>query len=392
MLGGSSKTVTEMYQALKFEGIHIDEIHLIGTQKSSTIPKEFQEPMTPGTTWCEHRSDADDIRSTEQANKVADLIFTIVKTIKDRADVDRLFLDLTGGRKEMSSFLMLSAQLLCSEDDELCHVEVNDPKSPLWDKTSNYYYPEKKDEITLIKVPYVRLNNLFKFIGNTRQDSLQAFLESSRESLQRLCFCGLIANGIEHETNPLFIDAAENAPQIANILREIQGIFRQFHAVLRQEKISLKSISLTSVLDKIKTMMQNRIDVTIEIEPFSDVSINGDELLLLRVLTIILKNADKHGDATHIRIVVAEDENGIILRIIDNGKGMPDHICKEAFQLFKSYATDHGGKQVGLPVSKKLIELCQGNIEIEKSDEHGTIVMLRLQKGHKNGEKTNFDC
>ena len=43
-LGFSSKTITEMYQALKFEGVKIEEIHLIATQSSKPVPDEFKVP------------------------------------------------------------------------------------------------------------------------------------------------------------------------------------------------------------------------------------------------------------------------------------------------------------------------------------------------------------
>ena len=138
-LGGSPKTVTEMYQALKFEGIPIAEIHLVSTQKSNPVPPEFQEPKTPGTTWHEHISQVTDIRSTEDAQEVANLIFQTLKMLKNRPDVDKLFLDLTGGRKEMSSYLMVSAQLLCTEEDRLYHVEPNDRTGPLMDSKNKTY-------------------------------------------------------------------------------------------------------------------------------------------------------------------------------------------------------------------------------------------------------------
>ena len=380
-LGGSPKTVTEMYQALKFEGVSIQEIHLVGTQGSTSVPEEFRDPKTPGTTWHEVRSQASDVRSREDALEVSDLLFRTLKTLKERSDVERIFLDLTGGRKEMSSYLMASAQLLCSEDDRLYHVEVNDRASPLMDsKNKTYYYPQRKEEITLIEVPFVRLRNLFQVVGITQESSLQSFLEKSRESLRKLCFCGLMGNGIGHETAPLLMDAANNAPQITDTLRQIEGIFQQFHAVLRREKVVLRAIPLASILKKTKEMMKRRISASVDIGHAPDVRVQGDEVLLLRVLCIVLKNADKHGDADRIEIAVSEHGNEVALRISDNGKGMPGHVREEAFCPFKSYHTGVDGRQVGLPVARELMEVCQGSIEIEKSDSSGTMIVLRLKK------------
>ena len=125
------------------------------------------------TKWIEHRSEIADIRSKEEAEKISSLIFQTIKELKAREDVDKLYLDLTGGRKEMSSYLMMSAQLLCTEGDKLYHVEVNDPEGPLQNRKhenfENYYYPKSPDEITLISVPFVSLKKLFQVIGASQK-------------------------------------------------------------------------------------------------------------------------------------------------------------------------------------------------------------------------------
>ena len=378
-LGGSPKTVTQMYQALKFAGVSIAEIHLIRTIGSHSVP-ERHRPQN--VIWNEHSCSIKDIRSQQEARQVADLIFDTVKSQKQRSDVERLFMDLTGGRKTMSSYLMAAAQLLCDGNDALYHVETNDLQGPLRNPShpqySEYYYPQSPQEVELIHVPFVSLSPLFQAVGSSGQSSFWQFLEQSVKSLEDLCFCGIIAAGIEHEAAPIFASAFQEAPEIRPTLNQIYGIFKTFHTILRHNQIHAKPNKLSTIFDEFQAIVSENIDIQLEL-PQTEITVSTDKILLLRILNIVVANAVKHGEAEIVSISVAADNQKVHISIRDDGRGMPTHICDEAFLPFKSYPRQaSSGKQVGLPVAKKLAQACGGDIAIAHSDSSGTIVVLTL--------------
>lgn len=385
-LGGSPKTVTEMFQALRFKGIDIDEIQVIGTKGSRTVPEEYRPAAVgyPGVSWRECPSDAVDIKSKEDAEEIGNLIFCTLKRIKERQDVARLFLDLTGGRKEMSSYLMLCAQLLCSEDDELYHVEVNDPSGPLYRSKHpdypKYYYPRSPEEVTLILVPFVRLNSVFQSTGKNQATSLWSYLEQARKSLDRLSLAGLLAAGVDHELASPLLEAYAQAPQIRDVLDEISGIFHTFARVVKPEKLGRERerIELPEVVGQLRKMVDKRIDDLFVTADVPEIAVTGSRILLLRVLWIIAKNAKKHGEATELNITVRGEGRTVTLEVENNGRQMERHQIAEAFQVFKSYRPHGEGEQVGLPTVKALVEAMGGEVSIVERDGHAASFRLVL--------------
>ncbi|NUM34592.1 MAG: hypothetical protein HUU50_08615 [Candidatus Brocadiae bacterium] len=383
-LGTSPKIITEMYQALKFQNIEIQEIHTVGTKGSKTVPEQYRPA---NVLWQEHLCDIQDVQSEEAAKAVANTIFQTLRNLKERQDIDRIFLDYTGGRKEMSSYFLLSAQLLCSEQDELYHVEPNEKKGPLVDfnhpQFNTYYYPQKPEEITLIPVPFVRLHHLFAFI-EMKDVSLWTFLERSSTALENLCYCGLIGNGIEHEVAAPFQKAFANAPKsLYNSLERIYGTFKSFHTILRSEKTEQERISLVDLFHNVKSTTLEFYD-DVDDSHFSiqetPLCVWMERTILLHIVFNIVKNAIVHGKASQICLYAMETERQIHVFIENNGMSMPEYVQKEIFSPFKSYHNPDGGKGVGLPVMRKLIQNFQGDIKIVKSDETKTVFVVQIPK------------
>jgi signal transduction histidine kinase len=72
-----------------------------------------------------------------------------------------------------------------------------------------------------------------------------------------------------------------------------------------------------------------------------------------------------------IRLVLDETGDEAVLRIIDNGAGIPDEIRREIWQPFYS-TKGQGGNGMGLDISRRLVELHQGSINCESSGENTT--------------------
>lgn len=385
-LGGSPKTVTQMFQKLAFEKIEIAEIHVLKTKGSRPVP----EPYHPDSVlWREHGTDSMDIRTEEDARAIADLIFRTLRDLKSRPDVDRVILDLTGGRKEMSSYLMLCAQLLCSDRDEMYHVEVNDEKSPLRDIKNpayeSYYFPKLPDEVTLIRVPFVRLSSLFQSVGTSQTESLWEYLEQCRQCLERLALAGLLSAGIDHEICAPLGEAYREAPKIQPVLDEISGITHSFARVVKPEKYcrEREKVVLSDVVAQLRQIVARRLD---DLEVDGDIpplAVAGNKILLLRVLWILAKNAQKHGEATKLHIAVEKADNSdsnVAITISNNGNKMEAQVMAEAFQVFKSYRAPREGEQVGLPTVKALMQCMGGEVNIVGSDERKTTFRLLLNK------------
>lgn len=123
--------------------------------------------------------------------------------------------------------------------------------------------------------------------------------------------------------------------------------------------------------------VQKRIDLTYEINMDVPLLVRGDEIRFKQILINLITNALKfttQGDAK-AKFEVLKDstvENTHIQCIIsDTGKGMSAEEMESIFELFKSNDPTNG-TGIGLTITKELVELMGGKINVESS-EKGTI-------------------
>jgi len=97
------------------------------------------------------------------------------------------------------------------------------------------------------------------------------------------------------------------------------------------------------------------------------------------VLLNILSNAADAFEgitAPVITISTVRSGNRIVIRIMDNGKGIPDDQKRHLFKPFST--TKSHGTGLGLVIVKKMLLKMNATIEIESHEKAGTTVTLNL--------------
>ena len=100
----------------------------------------------------------------------------------------------------------------------------------------------------------------------------------------------------------------------------------------------------------------------------------------------ILENSVKFsGDSNQaVRINIKTEDNAVIIRVQDFGRGIPQselpYIFEPFYRVDKSRSKKTGGYGLGLSLCKKIIEAHNGTIEIESEENKGTLVSIRLPK------------
>jgi two-component system, OmpR family, heavy metal sensor histidine kinase CusS len=117
--------------------------------------------------------------------------------------------------------------------------------------------------------------------------------------------------------------------------------------------------------------------------PADDLYINGDELLLQRLLGILLDNAIKYTPETgEITVELRSTQSEVVLNVRDTGVGMSDRVRQRIFDRF--YQADlrerknEAGSGLGLAIAKWIAEAHRAVLTVESTPAQGSEFQIRF--------------
>lgn len=170
-------------------------------------------------------------------------------------------------------------------------------------------------------------------------------------------------------------------------------------------ELSISDVSLSRLINESISLVSHKLDfrnISIHnlIDDTDDILVNVDETRLKEVLVNVLTNAVKYNvDNGLISIGYKKsDNNHISIYISDTGKGLSaeeqTHIFEPFNRLGAEY-TDIEGVGIGLTISKKLMEIMDGSINVESEKGRGTTFYLYCPVGNtletSSNKKVNID-
>jgi signal transduction histidine kinase len=152
--------------------------------------------------------------------------------------------------------------------------------------------------------------------------------------------------------------------------------------VARKERVRLDD--LAPALADAATCTQAK--VSLSTQGLSGVILDGDRELLKMLLTNLVRNACKYNARDEVRIAITSERRGagVVLRVADNGVGIPaaerDNVFKEFYRLRES-ASRAGGSGLGLAICRRIMEVHEGSIRVAASGPDGTTFELVFPTG-----------
>lgn len=122
-------------------------------------------------------------------------------------------------------------------------------------------------------------------------------------------------------------------------------------------------------------------DIELDMEQLDEVSLYWNEGLLAHVWNNLFDNAVKFTPrGGSIRVACKRDGGAVVVTVSDSGCGISadalPHIFEKFFQADSSHATKGNG--LGLPLVKRIVELCGGTVEVSSEVGKGTEFVVRL--------------
>jgi len=157
---------------------------------------------------------------------------------------------------------------------------------------------------------------------------------------------------------------------------------------LEQIPVDLEAVSKETMNIMIPQLSKKIIDIHCDFDKGIPKYILGDPLRIKQILFNLLSNAIKFTAEGRITIIFRKsyfDDKfvGIVIKVSDTGIGISKDRLEKLFESF--YQTDatttrkYGGTGLGLNITKQLIDMMGGSIEVESEEQAGTSFTINLK-------------
>ena len=224
-------------------------------------------------------------------------------------------------------------------------------------------------------------------------------IESELELSRRMAAIGRLTSGVGHEVkNPInaivvHLELLKNKIPDASgpAIRHLEIIDAEIHRLdrvvqmlvdfSRPVELQLAEQDLRSVVDDVLSLAAAEFsthNVTLESYlPSKPLIAKVDtDLLKQAALNVILNGAQAMPDGGRLEVFLEEDGKTAVLRVTDQGHGIPEDVREKIFDLY--FTTKAGGSGIGLAMTYRILQLHHGSIEVQSNVGTGTEFRLKI--------------
>ena len=196
-----------------------------------------------------------------------------------------------------------------------------------------------------------------------------------------------------------------NANEISRAGRHLMSLIDQILDLDRIEAgesgISLGPVSLSQVLSDsvhwVRPLADEReIDILFDAGDFERLSVLGDSIRLKQVFLNLLNNAVKYNrDGGRVEVLLERRDGGSMhIGVRDTGRGISSEKLEELFQPFNRLGAEFStieGTGIGLVISRQLLDLMQGSLEIDSEPGVGSTFWVELQEADATAPREEIE-
>ena len=218
-------------------------------------------------------------------------------------------------------------------------------------------------------------------------------------------FLAIMAHELRNPLAPLVnsLDVLKQANPDPAVARDLLDIaHRQVHTLVRLvddlmevSRIGRGVIELRREPVDVGIILGNAVEMSrplidahrqrLELAPADEtLTVHGDRTRLTQVVANLLNNAAKYsGPQGRIELGARRDGDHVVIRVADNGSGIPPELLPRVFDMFTQLDTSPertgGGLGIGLSIVRRLVELHGGTVKAHSAGlGHGSAFTVRL--------------
>lgn len=180
-------------------------------------------------------------------------------------------------------------------------------------------------------------------------------------------------------------DAEQSLDLIAEESRRCGDLVRNLLTFSRTAPMNLQTTDLNAVVDRSVRLIAHQLEMT-GIELHQELTgglppVQCDPGQVEQVLLALMINAIDampHGGNLWVNTGLSDDGSEIVLRVRDDGSGIPPEILTRIFEPFLTTKETGKGVGLGLAVSRNIVERHHGRIEVQSEMGKGTTFRVTL--------------
>jgi len=171
---------------------------------------------------------------------------------------------------------------------------------------------------------------------------------------------------------------------ISSIKKRSEGLMKfakTYRTLNKVSQVSKSKILVTELFDNIRNLLEPSLtkkDIQLEFSVTNPkLELDIDVHLIEQVLINLIINArDACDDIQNSKIIITAEKfrESVQVKVIDNGKGIPSEILDTIFVPF--FSTKKTGSGIGLSLSKQIMMLHNGRLQVQSEEGKGTVMSL----------------
>jgi signal transduction histidine kinase len=171
-------------------------------------------------------------------------------------------------------------------------------------------------------------------------------------------------------------------------IRRLDEVVQGFLRFTRPEDLRLQPVNVPVLLEEIQSVVvpeaeKSRVRVMLDC-PASVPEVNGDAMMLRQAfLNLAINGCQAMPNGGTLRLTCAPASGGRVeVRVEDTGAGIPPEHLSRIFDLY--FTTKDHGTGIGLSMVFRIVQLHDGEIEVQSTSERGTTFRVLLPRAPEN--------
>ncbi len=257
-------------------------------------------------------------------------------------------------------------------------------------RISSYGDNLANDEISVLAETFDKMfERLQKSFENERQFTSDASHELRTPTAVIISQCEYLLSQEDNEEKIASLHVIlRQSKKMSKLISELLMLARTDN---NKQAIYLEKLNLSETMQMVieeMAVLANKKNIKFIDDIQSDIFINADQTLMMRMLINLMSNAVQYGNQNGLVEISLHRVNGNVEgKIADNGIGIaPEYLAKiwdRFFQVNPSRSNTNGSSGLGLAMVKWIIEKHNGTITVESTIDEGTIFTFFLPEAKK---------